>query len=250
VGTRNCPSLNPDITLLIIDPTTGVYGARNTNHDKDMRPIMNELRDLCEKRGLTIVGITHTNKRGEAAAIDQIQGASSIAGAARAAWLFTRDSDSDDAHAHMMTCIKSNLSDKHDGLKLLTKAVEVSAEVGSHPMIVWGETTNMQADDANQALRKKREKNDGKLGIAKDMILSLLADGPLMSFKVYGKLEESGLAEGTYKRAARELVSEQRIMRKQKNDKWWMMLDHQLPDFLGADSELEPEAVMSDTEAL
>ncbi len=25
---------------------------------------MNDLRDMCEKRGLTIVGITHTNKRG------------------------------------------------------------------------------------------------------------------------------------------------------------------------------------------
>jgi hypothetical protein len=33
---------------------------------------MNELRDLCEARGLTLVGVTHTNKRGDAAAIDQI----------------------------------------------------------------------------------------------------------------------------------------------------------------------------------
>src|SRR5215472_4428893 len=97
------------IKLLILDPITGVFGGKNTNHDKDMRPIMNQLKDMLEARSLTLVGIAHTNKRGDAAAIDQIQGASSIAGAARAAWLFTRDPESEDEHAHQMTCIKGNL---------------------------------------------------------------------------------------------------------------------------------------------
>ena len=194
---------NPDIALLILDPTTGVYGSRNTNHDKDMRPIMNELKDLCEKRGLTIIGITHTNKRGEAAAIDQIQGASSIAGAARAAWLFTRDSESDDEHAHVMTCIKSNLSDKHDGLKLLTKAVKVNDEVGDHPMIIWGESTKMQADEANQALREKRETKGGKRNAAKLGILAIIAEKPMLSDDVYTALEKQGFSGETVKRVRR-----------------------------------------------
>jgi putative DNA primase/helicase len=236
---------NPDITLLIIDPTTGVYGSRNTNHDKDMRPIMNELRDLCEARGLTIVGITHTNKRGDAAAIDQIQGASSIAGAARAAWLFTRDSESDDEHAHMMTCIKSNLSDKHDGLKLLTKAVEVDG-AGKHPMIVWGESTKMQADEANQALKEKRETKGGKRNVAKLGILALLAEKPMLSDDVYTALEKQNISEETMKRAASELTKEFQIHRRQKGGRWYMVLTEHLYEF-EQEAEAQPEQVMTVT---
>lgn len=235
---------SPHFALLILDPTTGVYGDRNTNHDKDMRPIMNELRDLCEKRGLTIVGITHTNKRGEAAAIDQIQGASSIAGAARAAWLFTRDPESDDEHAHLMTCIKSNLSDKHDGLKLLTKAVKVSDEVGEHPMVVWGDGTKLQADDANQALKEKRESKTNKRDAVKIAIQALLGEKPLLSKDVYTALEKQGHSSETIKRAAGELTDEKQIYRKQKGGRWYMVLAEHLFEF-ESEPELAPEHVMS-----
>ena len=235
---------NPDIALLILDPTTGVYGSRNTNHDKDMRPIMNELKDLCEKRGLTIVGITHTNKRGEAAAIDQIQGASSIAGAARAAWLFTRDSESDDEHAHVMTCIKSNLSDNHDGLKLLTKAVTVNNEVGEHPMIVWGESTKMQADEANQALKEKRESRQGKRDAIKLAILALLGEKPMLSWDVYKALEKQGHSSETAKKAAGELTDEKAILRRQKDKRWFMLLPEHLYEF-EQEPDPQPEQVMA-----
>ena len=256
---QDCDTLNhlvhdhPEIAMLILDPTTGVYGGRNTNHDKDMRPIMNDLKDMCEKRGLTIVGITHTNKRGEAAAIDQIQGASSIAGAARAAWLFTRDPESDDEHAHVMSCIKSNLSDNHDGLKLLTKAVHINEEVGAHPMIVWGESTKMQADEANQALREKRETKGGKRNAAKMAILAIIAEKPMLSDDVYTALEKQGFSGETVKRAASELTKEFQIHRKQRGGRWYMVLAEHLYEFeQETEAEAQPEAVMalSATEAL
>ena len=256
---QDCDTLNhlvhdhPEIALLILDPTTGVYGSRNTNHDKDMRPIMNDLRDMCEKRGLTIVGITHTNKRGEAAAIDQIQGASSIAGAARAAWLFTRDPESDDEHAHVMSCIKSNLSDNHDGLKLLTKAVHINEEIGAHPMIVWGESTKMQADEANQALKEKRETKGGKRNAAKMAILAIIAEKPMLSDDVYTALEKQGFSGETVKRAACELTKGVQIHRKQRGSRWYMVLAEHLYEFeQETEAEAQPEAVMalSATEAL
>ena len=233
---------NPGYALLIIDPTTGVYGNKNTNHDKDMRPVMSELRDMCEARGLTIVGVTHTNKRGDAAAIDQIQGASSIAGAARAAWLFTRDPDSDDEHAHMMTCVKGNLSDNHDGMKLLTKAVKVNDEVGSHPRIVWGETTKMQADDANQALKEKRESKHGKRDAAKLAILAVLGETPMLSADVYKALEKQGHSSETIKRAAGELTDEREIVRRQKSKRWYMLRPEHLYEF---EQEPQLEQVMA-----
>jgi putative DNA primase/helicase len=244
---------HPDIRLLIIDPITGVFGNRNTNHDKDMRPIMNELKDMLEARGLTLVGIAHTNKRGDAAAIDQIQGASSIAGAARAAWLFTRDSESDDEHAHMMTCIKGNLSDNHDGLKLLTVAEEVPGLKRPVPSIVWGESTKMQADEANQALKEKRETKGGKRNAAKLGILAIIAEKPMLSDDVYTALEKQGFSGETVKRAASELTKEFQIHRKQRGGRWYMVLAEHLYEFeQETEAEVQPEAVMalSATEAL
>jgi len=244
---------HPDIRLLIIDPITGVFGNRNTNHDKDMRPIMNELKDMLEARGLTLVGIAHTNKRGDAAAIDQIQGASSIAGAARAAWLFTRDSESDDEHAHMMTCIKGNLSDNHDGLKLLTVAEAVPGLKRPVPSIVWGESTKMQADEANQALREKRETKGGKRSAAKLGILAIIAEKPMLSDHVYTALEKQGFSGETVKRAASELTKEFQIHRKQRGGRWYMVLAEHLYEFeQETEAEVQPEAVMalSATEAL
>ena len=234
---------HPNVALLIIDPTTGVWGGANTNHDKDMRPIMNDLRDLCEAKGLTLVGISHTNKRGDASAIDQMQGASSIAGAARAAWLFTRDPESDDEHAHMMTCIKSNLTDQHDGLKLLTVGVEVNKEVGTHPAIVWGDGTKMQADETNQALKEKRETKGGRKDALKIAILALLADGAKLSMDVYSTLEKQGHSGEYAKKVARDLTNEKEIYRRQKGDRWYMVLPEHLYEFDNAVAE--PEVLMA-----
>lgn len=232
---------HPDIKLLIIDPITGVFGSRNTNHDSDMRPIMNELKDMLEQRALTLVGIAHTNKRGDAAAIDQIQGASSIAGAARAAWLFTRDSESDDEHAHMMTCIKGNLSDNHDGLKLLTVAEAVPGLKRPVPSIMWGESTKMHADEANQALKEKRETKVNKRDAVKLAIQALLGEKPLLSNDVYTALEKQGHSSETIKRAAGELTNEKVIYRKQRGGRWYMVLAEHLFEFEQADSEASTE---------
>jgi hypothetical protein len=239
---------HPDIKLLILDPITGVFGGKNTNHDKDMRPIMNQLKDMLEARGLTLVGIAHTNKRGDAAAIDQIQGASSIAGAARAAWLFTRDPESDDEHAHQMTCIKGNLSDNHDGLKLLTVAEAVPGLKRPVPSIVWGESTKMQADEANQALKEKRESKQGRRDAAKTAVLAFLADGPKRSSGengVYETLKKQGHSEETTKRAAGELTDAREICREQKGKQWYMLLPEHLYEFKQADPEAPTERTIA-----
>ena len=248
---QDCPIIShliakyPDIALLIIDPTTGVWGGANTNHDKDMRPIMSDLRDLCEAKGLTLVGISHTNKRSDASANDQMQGASSIAGAARAAWLFTRDPESDDEHAHTMTCIKSNLTDKHDGLRLITVAVEVG-DVGKHPMIVWGDGTKMQADETNTALKEKREAKGGRRDAAKLALLAMIADAPKLSAEVYTALKNLGHSSETAEKAAGDLTAEKEILRKKKGGRWYMVLPEHLYEF----ENPEPDARIPDVDQL
>lgn len=239
---------HPDIALLVLDPITGVFGSKNTNRDDEMRPIFNELRDMLDKRGLTIVAVAHTNKRSDASAIHQIQGASSMAAAPRAAWLFTSDPDSDDKHAHMMTCVKGNLADKKDGLKLYTKAVPVEG-AGDHPMVVWGDGTPMTADDANQALKEKNVNRDAKRETAKALIMSLLMEeSPRRSPDVYAALRAAGIADKTAERAADDLTNkEKQIIRRQKPHQkgWWMALPQHADQF-----EFKPDAKIPDSEVL
>jgi AAA domain len=240
----------PDVGLIILDPITGVFGNKNTNRDDDMRPIVNELRDMCEKRNLTIVMVAHTNKKTDAAAIHQIQGCSSMAALPRAAWLFTRDPESDDQHAHMMTCIKGNWTDKKDGLKLYTKAVPVEGLKTEYPMVVWGESTSMQADDANQALKEKRETKADKRELAKTMILTLIGKEPMPSKDIYDALRGAGITDKTGERAAQDLTDDGLIIRRQKPGQkgWWMAVPEHADQF--EFKEYRPDAKMQDVEVL
>jgi len=241
---------NPDIGLLVLDPVTGVFGSKNTNRDDEMRPLLKELKDMCEKRNLTIVMVAHTNKKTDASAIHQIQGCSSMAALPRAAWLFTRDPDSDDEHAHVMTCIKGNWADKKDGLKLYTKAVPVPGLKTEHPMVVWGESTPMQADDANQALKEKRETKNDKRDLAKSMILTLITKAPMRSTEVYEALRGAGITDKTGERAAQDLTDDGLIIRRQKPGQkgWWMAVPEHADQF--EFKEYRPDAKMQDVEVL
>jgi hypothetical protein len=68
---------------------------------------------------------------------------------------------------------------------------------------------------------------------------------------VYDKLGEAGLKPDTCQLAAKQLTNEQQIVRKQLNDKWWMILPHHLPGFLEKEnSSFKPDPVMPDDQAL
>jgi hypothetical protein len=146
-----------------------------------------------------------------------------------------------------MTCIKGNLSDNHDGLKLLTVAEAVPGLKRPVPSIVWGESTKMQADEANQALKEKRESKQGRRDAAKAAVLAFLADGPKRSSGengVYETLKKQGHSAETVKRAAGELTDAREICREQKGKQWYMLLPEHLFEF-EQQEESQPEPLMA-----
>ena len=115
------------------------------------------------------------------------------------------------------------------------------------------EGTKMQADEANQALKEKRESKGGKRNAAKLGILAIIAEKPMLSDDVYTALEKQGFSGETVKRAASELTKEFQIHRKQRGGRWYMVLAEHLYEFeQETEAEAQPEAVMavSATEAL
>lgn len=104
---------NPDIKLMVADPITGIFGAKQITKDQEVNPILEELVDLCKESGLVFLGVCHTPKRQTNSATEKIAGGSSVAGKCRAAFMLSHDPDSDGKHDHVMTMIKGNLEHFH-----------------------------------------------------------------------------------------------------------------------------------------
>jgi hypothetical protein len=205
---------HPDIALIVCDPITGIWGDTNVNHNKEIWPVVAGLMELCEKRNLTFLGVAHTNKRGnDADAIDKIQGGSTMAGAARAAFLFSRDPDSDDKHDHVMTNVKVNYTDEWNGLKFRTvgaAAVTDDKRELETVRLDWLGATEMSADDVMDKQREKKANGgsgaDGKLGLAKAFLTTNLGAGNDVQFKLIEQAEEKeGISRATMFRAAKEM---------------------------------------------
>jgi len=101
---------NPSIALGVVDTVTSYFGDVNTNADKDVRPVMDALAKAFRDCGACFLGVVHVNKRSDADAIQKILGASSVAGAVRAAWNFSRDPDNHEEF--VMARIKSETQPK------------------------------------------------------------------------------------------------------------------------------------------
>ncbi len=222
----------PDIALIVCDPITGIWGSKKTNIDDEMREITNQLIELCELRNVTFLGVAHTNKRTEASAIHQIQGCSSIAGCAKAAFMFSHDPDSEDKHDHLMTLIKGNYTGVDSGLKFKSVGTEItsSGESIETVKLEFGMVTDMTADDV---LDKQKDKNKDenkklkKVEQAKELIASQLQCGPKLAREMY----ELGLKEGISDETMKNAYPKLGVRPYKETDGWyWALPGHRLSE--------------------
>ncbi|MBZ5698678.1 MAG: AAA family ATPase [Acidobacteriia bacterium] len=193
---------NPSVTLVGLDPLTSFSGDVNINVDQDIRPIMDALSSLCNKTGVTLVGVIHHNKRSDVDALQKILGASSVAGAARTAWGFSRDPDNQ--NEFYMSLVKNNLSKRRTGMKY-TIGEKTVGDIPA-PHIVWGEETDATADDLLNAERDTSGRAQNKqITLAREFLPQALAKGPRLAQELYDEAERAGISSDTLKRAKREL---------------------------------------------
>jgi len=199
---------NPDIILVALDPITGYFGDVDTNKDKDIRPVMDQLIKACDEMRVTFIAVMHLNKRSDVDAIHKILGASSVAGGARTAWGFSRDLE-DDELCHMAR-IKNNLSKDRTGLdyKIASKEVELKGRMVEHPCIEWLGINEATADDLIAKERESRRQGaqDRKLEAARAFLRMKFAQ----SFQhkctaLYEEAEAEDISNRTLKRARTEL---------------------------------------------
>ncbi len=193
---------NPNIVLVALDPITSFFGDVNINIDKDIRPIMDALSAVCNASGVSFVSVVHHNKRSDVDALQKILGASSVVGAARTAWGFSRDPDNKEEF--FMSLVKNNLSKRRTGMKYKIGEKEVDGILA--PYTVWGEETESTANDLLDAERNTTGRKDNKqITLARIFLPAALSKGPRLARELYAEAEKEGISADQLKRARYEL---------------------------------------------
>jgi hypothetical protein len=158
--------------------------------------------------------VIHHNKRSDVDALQKILGASSLVGAVRTIWGFSRDPE--DKKEHYMTLVKSNLSAKDTGIKYTIGEKSVEGINAAH--IVWGEETETTANELLDAERDTSGRKDHKqITLAREFLPQALAKGPRLAQELYDEAAKSGISADTLKRAKRELGG---IIVYRMNNRW------------------------------
>lgn len=205
---------NPDIALVALDPLTSFFGDVNINADKEVRPVMDALSKICNASGVSFIAVIHHNKRSDVDALQKILGASSLVGAVRTIWGFSRDPE--DKKQHYMTLVKSNLSAKDTGIKYTIGEKSVDGINAAH--IVWGEETEATSNELLDAERDPSGRKENKqITLAREFLPQALAKGPRLAQELYDEAAKAGISSDTLKRAKRELGG---IMVYRLNNRW------------------------------
>jgi hypothetical protein len=77
---------DPDCRLVIIDPITGYMGDANQNSHAEVRRPLMRVRDVAERTGVTILGLSHLNKKVDIGMAHRTIGSVAFTAVPRAVW--------------------------------------------------------------------------------------------------------------------------------------------------------------------
>jgi len=162
--------------LCIVDPVSCYLGRADSHKDSDLRKLIAPLASLAGAYAVSIVLVSHLNKRADSNAMNRIQGSIALPAAARTAWLLQRD-PADDGRRVILK-VKCNLDEAAEGIAFRIQEGRVC----------WlPEAVTMTADDvlADNG-REGREKNAIALWLA-----DRLATGPVPSGVLKDEVENA-----------------------------------------------------------
>lgn len=201
---------NPDIAAILLDPITGFYGGdTDGNSNKHIRPMMEQVADVCRKTKVNVFAIIHENRRGDAAAIDKILGAGALGQVFRVVLRFSND-PKNKPHGRIMATTKVNLTKKQGGLRYEIGEELVTLDDGYEALVgrcVWGEEHDLTADDV--VLQERNADKDGEASEFDKAKKLLEAEVPKLGRRLLSELhplrEKLGIEKKTMQRAAAAL---------------------------------------------
>lgn len=202
---------NPDIALVVFDPITGFYGGADGNSSKEIRPIMEQLAEVCRNTGVTIMAIMHENRRKDVSAMERILGSGAVGQVFRAAFRFSADPKN--KGGYIMAVSKTNYKVK-GGLRYTIQDCGVKLDTGEEVTdigkVVWGEQHELSADDVlQQATEEAQASSAGEdltfVQKAKLIFEAELNKGRRPCREIHAIFDREGIDANVRKRARWEL---------------------------------------------
>lgn len=172
--------------LIIIDPYTAYMGSADSNSNTEVRSFLRPLADLAEKYNVTILGITHLNKKEDSSADNRLLGSVGQQNAARMAWLIAADPD--DFERRCFVWYKGNISPTQMGLSYRLQSVSIKTDDGresSHPACAFEREPCTLSKDELLAPRKRTQGRPKKQASAEEWLEMFLSEGPVNSKLIF-----------------------------------------------------------------
>jgi hypothetical protein len=235
--------LCPELKLVFVDPVGSYLGRGTDNHrDNEVRESIGGICRLAAERGFGVVFIAHNNKSTlNATADDAVLGSRAFTAAVRAVQHLVQDPD--DKSRLLIMPGKCNLAVTPTGLAYTLESVDVPG-AGDHPRVVW--CPDPVQGDANDFIgggagrRSGGEggggRNSAERAEAGELLLTLLADGPVLVKEIRQEVSDAGMSWATARRAKDEndITSKKRRGSVKKGE--------ELPWYWGIGNDWEPPA--------
>jgi hypothetical protein len=226
--TRDLPLLerllnaNPDTQLVIIDPVSAYTGRTDTHKNSDTRTeILDPLAELAERRGLTVLCITHWNK-GSGTSLERVSGSIAFPAAARQVWGFAADPE--DATRTLMLFGKSNVGPRVPGLAFRIVEVDGRATLQWEAGII-----ERKLDEVLRQERGAETKSGDKAEQACELIQEMCGSGEVLSAELEKRAAAMGISKTTLWDARRTLRCRARRAGFGKGGGWWVSLPQTQP---------------------
>jgi hypothetical protein len=186
--------IRPDAKIVIFDPITAYLGRAKENSNSEVRAALAPINEIAQKRGVTVIGVTHLNKKIDMNIVDRTLGSSAFKNVARACWavIHDKDEDGEPVEWRKFISVKNNYAPKKPpGFQF--KIVNSVVEFDDAPCYA-------NADDSTSG------QVPAALNEAKEFLEDVLGDGrEMLSTDITAEGKKQGLSNATIDRASKKL---------------------------------------------
>jgi DNA repair protein RadA/Sms len=188
--------------LIVLSPFVSfLEGLQNMNHEMEVRSVLERLLAELNDTGCAIMGVAHTNKKADLAAIERLLGSVAFVNFVRSVLLIAPNKSEEEEATHRLVHAKHNLSIKGSDLLFTPK------HVGEDPTdqfvkLIWSENVNGNVD-ADALFDRHQPKGNGKAKMSAEewLIAFLTGRGETEREIVIEAGAQAGFKEQTLKNA-------------------------------------------------
>lgn len=211
-----------NIKLLIIDPIVSVV-AGDSHKNAEVRRSLQPLVDLATNFGIAVLGITHFTKGTSGREpVERITGSLAFGALARIVFIAAKSQEKNETgdSIRIFMRAKSNIGSDEDGFEYDIQQIALennSAIIASH--VSWGKKIYGRAKALLTSIECGHKNK--KIDEAKEFLIELLSDKPLMQSEIEKECNLAGIALPTVRRAKKVLNIESV---KDGQAQWWWHL--------------------------